>query len=107
LPCRLEPARIQATRKYNGWESHCMTAFVLVHGAWHGSWCWDLLIPQLRQLGHETVAADLPIGDPAASFDDYADLVVEAAEGHDDIVVVGHSWAGQVIPIVAPRRPVS
>ena len=84
-----------------------MTTFALVHGAWHGSWCWDLLVPELRQIGHETVTMDLPIGDPAASFDDYADLVVAATEGHNDVVVVGHSWAGQVIPMVAARRQVS
>ena len=30
--------------------------FVLVHGASHGAWCWDLLVPELNRLGHEAVA---------------------------------------------------
>ena len=34
--------------------------FVLVHGASHGAWCWDLLVPELNRLGHEAVAPDLP-----------------------------------------------
>lgn len=35
-------------------------AFVLVHGAWHGAWCYAKLIPELAALGHSAVAVDLP-----------------------------------------------
>ena len=84
-----------------------MTTFALVHGAWHGAWCWDAVARVLDDDGHETVAVDLPCEDPAASFDDYADVVVRSLEGRsDDVVVVGHSLAGQTIPLVAARRPV-
>ncbi|MCH9016489.1 MAG: alpha/beta fold hydrolase, partial [Chloroflexi bacterium] len=37
-----------------------MTTFVLVHGASHGSWCWDKVVPLLEAQGHEAVAVDLP-----------------------------------------------
>nr|MCS5667148.1 alpha/beta fold hydrolase [Dehalococcoidia bacterium] len=37
-----------------------MTTFVLVHGASHGSWCWDKVVPLLVAQGHEAIAVDLP-----------------------------------------------
>jgi pimeloyl-ACP methyl ester carboxylesterase len=36
------------------------TAFVLVHGAWHGAWCYGAVVPELAKLGHFAVASDLP-----------------------------------------------
>lgn len=36
------------------------TAFVLVHGSWHGAWCWGLVEPRLNQAGHMSIAIDLP-----------------------------------------------
>jgi hypothetical protein len=84
-----------------------VTTFALVHGAWHGAWCWERLAPLLEARGHRSVAPDLPCDDPAATFDDYADVVVRALAGaDDDVVVVGHSLAGHTIPLVAARRPV-
>lgn len=75
--------------------------FALVHGAWHGAWCWQKLQPLLEAAGHRVVAIDLPIEDPAATFDDYANVVTTALEGHDNIILVGHSRGGNVIPRVA------
>ena len=84
-----------------------MSTFALVHGAWHGGWCWERLTPELERLGHRVVTVDLPSADPEALFDDYAALVVDALDGtDDDVVVVGHSLAGHTIPLVAARRPV-
>jgi pimeloyl-ACP methyl ester carboxylesterase len=84
-----------------------MATFVLVHGAFHGAWCWESLAPLLRQAGHEVVAMDLPIEDGSASFEDYADVVCASLDGYgDDVVVVGHSFGGLTIPLVAARRPV-
>ena len=37
-----------------------MATFVLVHGAWHGAWCWDKVVPLLEAKGHTVVAPDLP-----------------------------------------------
>ena len=85
-----------------------MSTFALVHGAWHGGWCWERLAPELERRGHDVVAVDLPCDDPDALFDDYAATVVEALAGAgDDVVVVGHSLGGQTIPLVAARRPVA
>jgi pimeloyl-ACP methyl ester carboxylesterase len=84
-----------------------MTKFSLVHGSWQGAWCWELLSPFLRRPGHDVVAVDLPCDDGSAGFDTYADVVCDALDGcNDDVVLVGHSLAGNTIPLVAVRRPV-
>ncbi len=84
-----------------------MTTFALVHGAWHGAWCWERLTPELEAFGHRVITVDLPVDDPSASFDDYADVVCEAVgdEPGDDLVVVGHSLGGLTVSVVAARRP--
>jgi pimeloyl-ACP methyl ester carboxylesterase len=85
-----------------------MSLFCLVHGANLGAWCWDLLIPELEARGHKAVAMDLPIDNPTATFGDFADAVMQAIPpGEDDVILVGHSFAGTVIPLVANQRPVS
>jgi pimeloyl-ACP methyl ester carboxylesterase len=84
-----------------------MTTFALVHGAFHGAWCWERLTPLVQQAGHEVVAMDLPVDDGSASFETYADVVCAALDGCDgDVVLVGHSYGGHTIPLVAARRPV-
>jgi pimeloyl-ACP methyl ester carboxylesterase len=80
--------------------------FGLVHGAWHGAWCWNLVASALRERGHEAVAVDLPAEDPTAGADAYADVVERALSAYDEVVLVGHSLAGLTIPVVAQRRPV-
>jgi pimeloyl-ACP methyl ester carboxylesterase len=40
-----------------------MVTFVLVHGARHAGWCWELLTPLLQRAGHDVVAVDLPSED--------------------------------------------
>ena len=83
-----------------------MSTFVLVHGAWHGAWCWERLEPELAELGHRSIAMDLPIEDGSATFADYAQTVIDAASGEDDdIVLVGHSLGAMVVPLVAAARP--
>jgi pimeloyl-ACP methyl ester carboxylesterase len=85
-----------------------MSLFALVHGAWHGAWCWERLIPELEARGHRAVAMDLPIEDPSADWHAYADAVVAAiGDASDEVVLVGHSMGGHVIPFVAERRPVA
>ncbi|KUI39694.1 alpha/beta fold hydrolase [Mycobacterium sp. GA-2829] len=85
-----------------------MTTFALVHGGWHGAWCWNLLTPLLERGGHRVVTMDLPCGDPTADFATYADVVCAALRGtDDDVILVGHSLGGNTIPLVAARRPVA
>ncbi len=80
--------------------------FALVHGAYHGAWCWDLLRRELEQDGHSTSAVDLPCEDPDAGAARYADVVVKAIpKGIDGVVLVGHSLAGLTIPVAASMTP--
>ncbi len=83
-----------------------MTTFGLVHGAWHGAWCWAHLEPELERLGHRVVTVELPCEDPGETFATYADRVVAAFSGEEDLVLVGHSLAGLTIPIAATKLPV-
>lgn len=78
----------------------------LVHGSYHGGWCWDLLTPELERLGHRVITVDLPISDPTLGAAEYADTVAKAIGPKSKPLLVGHSMGGLVIPLVATRRPV-
>lgn len=99
---------------YPGTNGESVATFVLIPGAWHGSWCWELLAPELRGRGHQVVTVDLPTDDPGASFEDYAAVVhaavadarVAGAADRADLVLVGHSLAGHVLPWAARLMPV-
>ncbi|MBN9108098.1 MAG: alpha/beta hydrolase [Pseudonocardia sp.] len=83
------------------------TTFVLVPGAGGEAWFWHLLEPELRALGHDTVAVDLPAGDERAGLDEYAAVVLAAfppAGGRT--VVVGQSMGGLTATLVASCAPV-
>jgi len=79
---------------------------VLVHGSYHGAWCWDRLRPALEAHGHRVTQVDLPISDPALGASEYTDVVAAAIPETSEPVLVGHSMAGLVIPLVAERRRV-
>ena len=89
-----------------------MTAFVLVHGAWHGAWCWARVLPALRAAGHAAHAVTLTgTGERAhllqrgITLDTHVTDVVGlvTCEELDDIVLVGHSYGGLVITLAADR----
>lgn len=89
-----------------------MTDYVLVHGAWCGSWCYERLAGELAAAGHRVVAVDLPgLGQDAANFhpgitlSDHVAHVVAAvgAAGFARFVLVGHSYGGMVVTGVAAR----
>ncbi len=78
--------------------------FVLVHGAYHGAWCWDALRAELERGGHASTAVDLPCDDPDAGAELYVDEIIHAIPKQvGDVVMVGHSLAGLSIPIAASR----
>jgi pimeloyl-ACP methyl ester carboxylesterase len=79
--------------------------FALVHGAYHGAWCWDRLRTELERDGHTTSAVDLPCADPEAGAERYAEVVVRAIPPGTAAVLVGHSLGGLTIPVVASRTP--
>lgn len=72
---------------------------VLVHGAWHGSWCWERVAPLVRDAGVDVTAVDLPSRSDALGdlHGDAAHVrsVLDASGG--DVVLVGHSYGGAVI----------
>ena len=85
-----------------------MTTFVLVHGGYHGGWCFARLRDALARLGHASIAPDLPIDDTGAGYEEYTNAVVAAMKDVDreeEVVLVGHSLGCYVVPLVARRRP--
>lgn len=89
-----------------------MARFVLVHGAFHGAWCWVRLIPELEKLGHRVVALDMPgMGDdrtPLAglTFESYVDCICAAlAADPEPAILVGHSLGGMAVSAAAQRSP--
>jgi pimeloyl-ACP methyl ester carboxylesterase len=89
-----------------------MSRFVLVHGAWHGAWCWEQVVPRLAARGHEACAIDLPGhgDDPAppgaVGWDDYLRRMGEVlAQVEEPPILVGHSLGGAVITGAADRWP--
>lgn len=87
---------------------------VLVHGAWHGAWCWSALQAELDRRGVPSIAIDLPgHGASTAPLTDMhgdarcvADtLNVLRDRGVTDPVLVGHSYGGAVISQAAVFHP--
>jgi pimeloyl-ACP methyl ester carboxylesterase len=71
---------------------------LLVHGAWHGAWCWDEVAERLRADGTPVVAVDLPSVASGGDMYDDAQAVRDAIAAIDgETVVVGHSYGGVVI----------
>ena len=81
--------------------------FILVHGAWHGAWCWRDLTPELDQRSVEWRTIDLPSShDPGAGTNDLesdADAVARLANVDGPVILVGHSYGGAVISEAASR----
>ena len=77
--------------------------FVLVHGGFHGAWCWSRTAAELRRRGHDAVAVDVPgHGERAAEAPTMAsrlDAVVSILEPGD--VLVGHSGGGFEVTLAA------
>jgi pimeloyl-ACP methyl ester carboxylesterase len=91
-----------------------VATYVLVHGAWHGGWCWsrvaralqargaDIYMPTLTGLGERAHLASRDIG-LETHIEDV--LGVLEYEGLTNVVLVGHSYAGVIVTAVADRVP--
>lgn len=91
-----------------------MSTFVLVHGAWHGSWCWKRVRRELQSRGHDVFTPTLTgVADrshlltPEVTLETHILDVVNLIEWEelDDVVLCGHSYAGAVVAGVADRLP--
>jgi pimeloyl-ACP methyl ester carboxylesterase len=80
-----------------------MATFVLIHGSGDVGWYWHLVESELRRRGHDVVAPDLPCEDDGAGLNEYVDTVVDAVGQRRDLVVVGQSFGGFIVPLVADR----
>ncbi len=86
--------------------------FVLVHGAWHGAWCWEKVTPLLAASGHHAHTLDLPgLGnDPTpiseVTLDSYVNAVKDVILSVDEpVILVGHSMGGLIITQTAEHVP--
>lgn len=88
--------------------------FVLVHGSWHGGWCWSRVAAALAQKQHRVFAVtQTGLGDrrhlagAATHIDVFVDDIVNAIESEelDDVVLVGHSFGGIPVTGAAARIP--
>lgn len=81
--------------------------FVLVHGGFHGAWCWRRVVPELERLGHQALAIDLPgHGERRAepsTLETRTAALVEVMNAGD--VLVGHSGGGFDITLAANAAP--
>ncbi len=89
-----------------------MATYLLIHGAWHGGWCWRRVVPVLESKGHKALAPDLPGhgGDktPTAlvTLKSYADRICEiAAKQSEPVILAGHSMGGIAITQAAENCP--
>jgi pimeloyl-ACP methyl ester carboxylesterase len=90
------------------------TTYVLVHGAWHGSWCWKRVRKNLRDAGHQVFTPTLTglgershLNSAAVNLPTHIADVVNLLRWEDlsDVILCGHSYGGNVITGVADRIP--
>jgi pimeloyl-ACP methyl ester carboxylesterase len=92
-------------------ETMIMANILLVHGAWHGPWCWDGLAERLRRRGHQVQAVrlrghDRPPGRIWHRIHHYVqDVAAAAARFPDPPVLVGHSVGGLAVEKYLERGP--
>jgi len=89
-----------------------MSTYVLVHGSWHGGWCWYKVVARLQAAGHTVFAPDLPclgadktpVGE--ATLDLWNASVCDLLDRLDEpAILVGHSRGGLLISAAAEARP--
>jgi len=86
--------------------------FVLVHGSWHGAWCWYKVATALERVGHKVTTINLPshaVDDVPAgtvTLQDYVNSVTSVLDASPEpVILVGHSLGGIVISSAAEARP--
>ena len=81
-----------------------MSTFVLVHGAWHGGWCWHKVAERLTAMGHRALAPDMPgrgtdrMPIAQVTLDHIVERICETiGQADEKVVLVGHSYGGAMI----------
>jgi pimeloyl-ACP methyl ester carboxylesterase len=89
-----------------------MSTYLLIHGDWHGGWCWNRIAPLLRQAGHHVLAPDLPghgqDRTPLSALTPQSSLhfLLELLDAQDEqVILVGHSSGGVLLTLLAEQRP--
>lgn len=78
--------------------------FALLHGSWHGAWCWEDLRDELLQKGYESIAVDFQNDVPGATFDVHSEdalYQIESDAKGREIILVAHSRAANIAPRLA------
>lgn len=86
--------------------------YVLVHGGWHGAWCWYKVELTLKAMGNSVTVIDLPAHgkdktDPKkVTLQGYIDCVTKALDAIDEpVILVGHGTSGVIVSMAAEARP--
>ena len=82
-----------------------MTTFILVPGAGGDPLYWHLVLPLLRDAGHEAVAVRLPAGEEGVGLAEYASVIGAAIGDRDGVVLVAQSMGAFSAPIAAAAEP--
>ena len=91
-----------------------MATFVLVHGMWHGGWCWQKVTPLLRAAGHDVYTPTLTglgerrhLRSAEIDLNTHVQDVVNVFEYEDlrDVILVGHSFGGTLASVIAEKIP--
>jgi predicted alpha/beta hydrolase family esterase len=69
-------------------------------------WYWYRVVELLERAGSEAIAVDLPADDETLDFDDYAEIVANAAKGRKNLILVAQSLAGFTAPLICERAAV-
>ncbi len=89
-----------------------MSSYILVHGAWHGGWCWHKVVARLEAQGHRVLAPDLPghgidrTAPDQTTLKSLAESICARIDAEaEPPILVGHSYGGTIITQAAEWRP--
>lgn len=108
----LTGAAIMAAQTSSAHAQNAPKTYVLVHGAWHGGWCWREIVKGLRAAGHSVYVPTLTglgervhLMNKSVNLSTHVTDVVNLMEYEEltNVILVGHSYAGHVIPLVADQ----
>ncbi len=89
-----------------------MSTYLLIHGSWHGAWCWYKITARLENSGHEVIVPDMPghgrdwTAPSQVTVHDNVDAILKILDqAPEPINVVVHSRNGMMVALAAEARP--